>query len=160
MKTSDICDEYGDQVSAGDPIGFQHFGGRNEFYGQIETVKCFEDNSLVRAALERSGRGKILVIDGGGSLRCALVGDQLAALALKNEWRGMLVYGCIRDSEALSGLDIGVVALSAHPRKSAKKNEGSANLSVHFAGIRFCPGQYLYIDLDGIVTSQNQIQLS
>lgn len=153
MKTTDLCDEYGDKVMVADPIGFRHFGGRTTFSGLIETVKCFEDNSLVRAALEQSGRGKVLVIDGGGSLRCALLGDNLAALAHRNEWTGILVHGAIRDAAAVAVIDIGVVALDTNPRRSAKNNEGSANVLVNFAGINFEPGHTVYVDVDGIVTS-------
>jgi regulator of ribonuclease activity A len=157
MKTSDLCDEYGDQIQVADPIGFKSFGGCNEFFGRIETVKCYEDNSLVRAALEQNGKSKVLVVDGGGSLRCALLGDNVAALAQKNEWSGILLFGCIRDSEAVSALDIGIVALGTNPRKSAKNNEGTANVSVHFAGMDFIPGYHVYIDSDGIVTSEKEL---
>lgn len=159
MKTTDLCDEYIDQLQVADSIGFKHFGGRREFHGQIETVKCHEDNSLVRAALERNGRGKVLVVDGGGSLRCALLGDNIAELAQKNEWAGVLVYGSIRDSQAVSALDVGVVALGTNPRKSAKRNEGTVNVAVHFAGISFVPGHTVYIDADGIITSETELSL-
>jgi regulator of ribonuclease activity A len=157
MKTTDLCDEYGDQIHVADPIGFKSFGGYNEFFGKIETVKCYEDNSLVRAALEENGKSKVLVVDGGGSLHCALLGDNIAALAQKNEWSGILLFGCIRDSEAVSALGLGIVALGTNPRKSAKNNEGTANVSVHFAGIDFIPGSHIYIDSDGIVTSEKEL---
>jgi regulator of ribonuclease activity A len=157
MKTTDLCDEYGDQVSVADPIGFKHFGRPQSFYGQIATVKCYEDNSLVRAALMENGRGKLLVVDGGGSLRCALLGDMLAALAQKNEWSGLVIYGAVRDAEALAALDIGVMALATNPRRSAKNNEGTAGVPLHFAGVYFIPGRYLYADQDGIITSKREI---
>jgi regulator of ribonuclease activity A len=157
MKTTDLCDEFGDQVYVADPIGFRHFGRQHSFYGQIKTVKCYEDNSLVRAALVENGRGKVLVVEGGGSLRCALLGDMLAALAQKNEWNGILIYGAVRDTEALATLDIGVMALATNPRRSEKKNEGTADVPVNFAGIYFIPGRYLYVDEDGIVTSKNNL---
>ena len=153
MKTTDLCDENREQVQVADSIGFRHFGGRSTFWGQIATVKCYEDNSLVKAAVSQNGRGKVLVVDGGGSLRCALLGDIVAALAQQNEWAGVLIYGAIRDSEAVAAIDIGVVALSTNPRKSGKKNEGTANIPLHFAGIQFVPGQFIYLDADGIVTS-------
>jgi regulator of ribonuclease activity A len=157
MKTTDLCDDYGDQVHVAEPVGFKSFGGRKSFAGQIETVRCYEDNSLVRTALEGNGLGKVLVVDGGGSLRCALLGDRLAALAQENQWSGILIYGGIRDSEAISTLAIGVVALGTHPRRSAKNNEGMANTVLRFAGIDFVPGHYIYIDPDGIVTSEVKI---
>jgi len=157
MKTTDLCDDYGDETQVVDSIGFKHFGGCTSFFGKIETVKCYEDNSLLRAAIERNGAGKVLVVDGGGSLRCALLGDNVAALALKNEWNGILIYGSIRDSEAVSALELGVVALGTNPRKSAKKNEGTSNIELHFAGASFIPGQFIYIDADGIVTSAKEI---
>lgn len=160
MKTTDLCDKYENQITVADPIGFKSFGGRKEFSGRIETVKCHEDNSLVRAALEKNGKGKVLVVDGGGSLRCALLGDNMAALAQKNEWNGVLIYGCIRDSELVATLDIGVLALGTHPRKSAKKNEGAANIPVYFAGVIFDPGQTIYIDADGILVSAAELALT
>jgi regulator of ribonuclease activity A len=160
MKTTDLCDEFGDQVNVAEPLGFNSYGGRNAFSGQIETVKCHEDNSLVRSAVAAPGSGKVLVVDGGGSLRCALLGDMLAAMAQKNNWAGIVIYGCIRDSELIATLDIGVVALNTNPRKSEKRNTGLANLTLRFAGISFVPGQYVYVDQDGIVTSEQALSLA
>lgn len=157
MKTTDICDEYAGRIQVADPVGFKHYGGRKTFSGQIETIKCHEDNSLVRTAVAAPGKGKVLVVDGGGSLRCALLGDLLADMAQKNAWEGIVVYGCIRDSEVVATLDIGVMALATHPRKSEKRNMGMTNLTVHFAGIDFVPGHYLYADADGIVTSESAL---
>ena len=157
MQTTDICDEHGNEIQVADPIGFKHFGGRKSFFGKIETVKCYEDNSLLRAAIEKNGKGKALVVDGGGSLRCALLGDNLAALAQNNEWNGILINGAIRDSEAVSALEIGIVALGTNPRKSTKNNQGSSNVELHFAGVDFIPGQFIYVDADGIVTSAEEI---
>ena len=153
MKTTDLCDEYGGQVQVAEAIGFRHFGGRKTFWGQIVTVKCYEDNSLVRVAVSQNGRGQVLVVDGGGSLHCALVGDIIAGLAQQNEWAGLLIYGAIRDSEDVAAIDIGVAALGTNPRKSGKKNEGTANIPLYFAGISFVPGHSIYVDADGIVTS-------
>ena len=153
MKTTDLCDEYGEQVQVAEAIGFRHFGGRKTFWGQIATVKCYEDNSLVKTAVSQNGRGQVLVVDGGGSLRCALLGDIVAALAQQNEWVGVLIYGAIRDSTDVAAIDIGVVALGTNPRKSGKKNEGTVNIPLYFAGISFVPGHYIYVDADGIVTS-------
>ena len=132
---------------------FQHYGGRPSFSGQIVTLKVFEDNSLVREALADEGHGKVLVIDGGGSLRCALVGDQLAILAQKNGWEGIVVYGCIRDSEDISHINLGLRALNTHPLKSIKKGAGDADIPVSFGGVSFAPGEQLYADEDGIVVA-------
>lgn len=158
MNTTDICDEYGDQIKVAEPIGFKHYGARNKFSGQIETIKCHEDNSLVRTAVATTGTGKVLVVDGGGSLRCALLGDLLAEKAQQNGWEGIVVYGCIRDSAVIATLDLGVMALATHPRKSEKRNVGLDNVTLQFAGISFIPGQYLYADVDGIVISEQLLQ--
>ena len=152
FTTPDLCDAHEGQVSVVAPM-FRRYGGRAAFSGQISTVKCFEDNSLVREALGKPGAGKVLVVDGGGSLRCALVGDQLAALGQTNGWAGIVVYGCIRDSAAISRMDIGVRALDTHPLKSVKRGVGQADEAVSFGGVRFVPGHYLYADDDGIIVS-------
>jgi len=157
FQTAELCDKYEDQVRAGtvrvlEPM-LHHFGGRAAFHGRIATLKLFEDNTLVRKALEAPGEGRVLVIDGGGSLRCALVGDQLAALGVRNGWAGIIVYGCIRDSRAIREMDIGVVALDTHPLKSIKKNAGEAEIAVRFGGVNFAPGEYLYADEDGVLVS-------
>ena len=125
------------------------------FHGEMVTLKIFEDNSFVRKALERNGEGKVLVIDGGGSLRCALLGDQLGELAVKNKWNGVLVFGCVRDSEALSLLDLGIKALNTHPLKTEKRNEGQENIAVRFAGVDFIPGNFIYADEDGVLVTMD-----
>lgn len=152
FKTTDLCDAHATKVSVCSPV-FQRFGGAGAFHGAISTVKCFEDNSKVREALSRPGNGKVLVVDGGGSLRCALVGDQLALLAHENGWTGIVVYGCIRDSEAVAGVPIGVRALATHPLRSLKRGVGEMDVPVVFAGVTFVPGHYLYGDADGVVVS-------
>lgn len=152
FQTADLCDAHEGSVSVVEPM-FRSYGGRAAFSGQISTIKCFEDNSLVREALGQPGAGRVLVVDGGGSLRCALVGDQLAALGQKNGWAGIVVYGCIRDSAAISRMDIGVRALDTHPLKSVKRGAGQADEPVSFGGVRFVPGHHLYADEDGIVVS-------
>jgi regulator of ribonuclease activity A len=158
LKTADLCDAH-----AGSPHfqiaepGFLDYGGRRSFSGPISTVRAPEDNSLVRKALEESGQGRVLVVDGGGSRRCALVGDQLAALAQKNGWAGVVVNGCIRDAEAVGRTTIGVKALGTHPLKSNKRNEGQRDVEVRFAGVTFRPGHHLYADADGIVTSDKAL---
>ena len=157
MKTTDLCDQYGDQLAIAEPIGFKSFGGRNEFHGQIETVRCHEDNTFVRAALEGNGSGRVLIVDGGGSTRCALLGDNIAALAHQNQWNGIVVYGSIRDSAAVSKIDIGVLALGTNPRKSAKNKQGMAGIPLHFAAVDFIPGGFVYIDEDGMVLSAGNL---
>ena len=122
---------------------------------QIATVKVFEDNTLVRSMLETQGGGRILVVDGGGSLRCALVGDQIGALAVANGWSGLVINGCIRDSRQLAGLPIGIKALAACPAKSVKRGEGQSQISVRFADIVFVPGHYLWADADGIAVADS-----
>ena len=136
---------------------FRPYGGRPVFSGQIVTLKLFEDNSLVREALAADGHGKVLVIDGGGSLRCALVGDQLAILANANGWEGIVVYGCIRDSGDIGGIDLGLRALDTHPLKSVKKGAGDRDLAVIFGAVTFRPGEWIYVDGDGIVVSEQPL---
>lgn len=152
FATSDLSDANEGKVSMAAPI-FRSFGGKTAFCGPIATLKLFEDNGLVRAALESPGAGRVLVIDGGGSLRRALVGDQLAALGVKNGWNGIVVYGCIRDSRAIGAMDIGVFALATHPQKTQKKNQGDVDIPVTFGGVTFRPGEWLYADEDGVIVS-------
>jgi regulator of ribonuclease activity A len=152
FATADLCDQHDDKIKVAEPI-FRAYGANLSFAGRIATVKIFEDNVLVRQALADQGEGRVLVVDGGGSLRCALVGDQLAVLARDNGWTGLLVYGCIRDSAAINELPIGVRALATHPLKSIKKGAGDRNIPVTFAGVTFVPGQYLYADGDGVIVS-------
>lgn len=152
FQTADLCDAHEDKVRVVSPM-FRSYGGRRAFCGPIATLKLFEDNGLVRAAVQSAGNGRVLVIDGGGSLRRALVGDQLALLAVKNGWSGIVVFGAIRDSRAIGDMDIGVFALATHPQKTLKKNEGDVDVPVCFGGVTFCPGEWLYADEDGVIVS-------
>ncbi|MFV8835990.1 ribonuclease E activity regulator RraA [Aquisalimonas sp. APHAB1-3] len=156
LKTTDLCDDHSDNLSIASPM-FRDFGGRREFHGPISTVKVFEDNSLVREALSEPGEGRVLVVDGGGSMRCALLGDNIAELAINNGWNGVVVYGCIRDSADIATMDIGVKALNTHPLKSVKKGVGERDVSVTFAGITIRAGQYLYADEDGLIVAQEAL---
>ncbi len=156
--TADICDQFLTKLQVLEPL-FTAFGGNERFSGEIVTIKCFEDNSMVKQTLDSSGRNKILVIDGGGSLRCALLGDMLGARAAQNEWQGIVINGCVRDVEILRTIDIGVRALNCHPLKSNKRNEGQLNVPVRFAGVDFRPGQYLYADENGIVVANEKLDL-
>lgn len=156
IQTADLCDANEGKVKICAPM-FRSFGGKASFGGQIATLKVFEDNSLVRNALESPGHDKVLVVDGGGSMRCALVGDQLALLGVKNGWAGVIVYGCIRDSKAIGKMDLGVFALGTHPLKSIKKGAGDIGLVVTFCGISFTPGHFVYADEDGVIISENAL---
>lgn len=156
LATTDLSDAHPSAVQAADPI-FRDYGGRRAFHGPMTTLKLFEDNALVRRALEEPGSGRVLVIDGGGSMRCALLGDQLAELAVRHEWAGVVVFGCIRDSEAIGQLPLGVKALATHPLKSIKRGEGQRDLPVRFAGVTFRPGAWLYADADGLLVSDEAL---
>lgn len=156
--TTDLCDKYSGELQIAEPM-FADFGGEPAFAGPISTVKCFEDNSKVREALEETGEGRVLVVDGGGSDRCALLGDNLAQLAIDNGWAGVLVYGCIRDSAEIGDMPIAVKALATHPRKSDKRDLGDRDVAVRFAGVDFEPGAWLYADLDGLVVSRRELTL-
>jgi regulator of ribonuclease activity A len=156
IKTADLYDQYGDVLQVAAPL-FRNFGRRGSFHGPVATVKVFEDNSLVRNLLENPGNGRVLVVDGGGSLRCALVGDKLAKLAIGNGWAGIIVNGCIRDSREINGMDVGVKAVAVHPARSAKRGEGQQEVAVRFAGVDFEPGFHVYADADGIVVSEKDL---
>ncbi|MDH4029356.1 MAG: ribonuclease E activity regulator RraA [Chromatiales bacterium] len=150
VLTADICDAHPGDIEVAEPI-MRHFGGRKRFHGETVTMKVHEDNVLVRKAVESPGDGRVLIVDGGGSLRRALLGDRLAALATENGWSGVVVNGCIRDSAEIARIDLGVIALATHPRKSKKNGDGYTGTSVSFAGVTIRPGQYLYADEDGWV---------
>lgn len=156
IATTDISDAHPDAQVA-EPV-FNDFGGRFSFHGPIRTLKVFEDNTQVRALLETPGKGQVLVVDGGGSPRCALVGGNLGVLGVKNGWAGLVVYGYVRDSEELSEQDIGIKALGTHPRKSEKGlHSAVADKVLDFGGVRFKPGAYLYADVDGIVVTDKPV---
>lgn len=153
-STCDFCD-----VHKGDSSGkfrvvpplFQDYGGRTRFFGRVSTVKCHEDNTLVKAALDTPGEGRVLVVDGGASLRRALVGGNLAAAAVRNGWSGILVDGCVRDVAELRAAKIGIRALALMPLPTEKRNEGQREVTVQVQGIHVHPGDWLYADEDGIV---------
>ena len=152
FSTADLYDEYEAQVQVVNAL-MQGYGQKTRFFGPISTVRCFEDNSLVRAALEEDGKGRVLVVDGGASIRCALVGDKLAELGIRNSWVGLIVYGCIRDTAVIASLPIGIKALGANPRRSVKQGGGERDITLRFADADFTPGEYLYADEDGILLS-------
>ncbi|TLM76382.1 ribonuclease E activity regulator RraA [Microbulbifer harenosus] len=152
ISTPDLCDTFPDLVCVVEPM-FINYGGRERFGGQIVTIKCFEDNSLVRDLVAEAGTGKVLVVDAGGSMRRACLGDLLAEKATLNGWEGILMYGCIRDVDAISGLELGVQALGSHPMKTDKKGVGERDIAVTFGGVTFKPGEYLYADNNGVIVS-------
>lgn len=156
--TPDLCDEYPDLVEVMEPLT-SSFGGRIGFGGEIVTVKCFEDNSLVKEELAKPGAGKVLVVDGGASMRRALMGDMVAASAVKNGWEGVVIYGCIRDVDVIMELDLGVQAINTIPLKTDKRGEGQLNIPVTFGGVTFKPGDYVYADNNGVIVSPKALSL-
>ena len=152
FSTADLCDEHGASIDVV-ASGWTDYGGRIAFGGEISTVQTRDDNAVVRAAFGEPGRGRVLVVDGGGSKACALLGDRLAALARTNGWAGVVVNACIRDAGVLAEVDIGVKAIGTHPRKSGKEGAGRRDVAVTFGGVTFHPGAFLYADRDGIVVS-------
>jgi regulator of ribonuclease activity A len=149
--TADLIDA--DQTLPSCDAQLRSFGGTPRFHGPIRTVRCRDDNALIKRVLSEPGAGQVLVIDGEGSLHCALVGDLVAGTALANGWAGLVIHGAIRDSAAIARLELGVKALGTNPRKSAKRGEGAVDLPVEFGGVVFVPGHHLYSDEDGIVVS-------
>ncbi len=158
FKTADLCDEYSDSThfQIAEPI-FRAYGGKPAFSGRITTLKIFEDNTLVRELLEQKVSNRVLVIDGGGSHRCALLGDNLAKLAVENGWEGVIVYGCIRDSGDIARMPLGVRALHTHPLKSRKRGGGEKDILVTFAGVNFKSDHSIYVDEDGIIVSTDTL---
>ena len=148
--TADLADEIGPDIRSCD-TQFRQFGGRSEFAGRISTVRCFEDNALLKSVLSESGDGRVLVIDGSGSLHTALVGDIIAELGRANGWSGLIVHGAVRDASTLRTLDIGIKALGTNPRKSAKVGAGERDVVVSVGGVDFVPGDLAFSDDDGIV---------
>jgi regulator of ribonuclease activity A len=160
FATCDLCDEHKND-SAGDfrvlPPVFKDYGGKLKFSGQVSTVKCFEDNTLVKAAVDSPGHGRVLVVDGGASLRRALVGGNLGKAAAKNGWAGVLVDGCVRDSAELAQCDVGIRALGLMPLPTEKRQEGQADVAVQIQGVWVRPGDWLYADEDGIVLASKSL---
>ena len=152
LATADLSDQHPDDIQIAEP-GFRDYGGVPAFAGMISTVRCLNDNSKVREALEEEGNQRVLVVDGSASMRCALLGDILAALARERRWAGVIVNGCIRDSAVIATIQIGVKALDTNPLKSVKRGIGERHVTVHFAGIDFIPGHWVCADSDGILVA-------
>ena len=154
--TCDISDKLHPDVQYLEPV-YKIYGAKTSFSGRIVTVKCYEDNSLVEEALKANGKESVLVIDAGGSMNCAMLGDKRAADAINNEWEGILVHGLIRDSVVINGMELGIRALGVCPLKSNKNGVGDSNLIVNFSGVIFTPGEYLYADEDGVIVVKEKL---
>ena len=162
ISTPDLCDQYEDNKNVGlrvlDSL-FNNYGGRTQFYGQAVTIKCFEDNSIVKNLVGTPGQGRVIVMDGGGSLRRAILGDMLGAKAVENGWSGLVIYGCVRDVDELATIDLGVKALNTHPIKTDKRGLGDLNVSVTFAGQTISSGDWVYADNNGIIVASSELEL-
>ncbi|WP_091601102.1 ribonuclease E activity regulator RraA [Arthrobacter koreensis] len=152
-STADLYDEHGEAL-ASVSLQFQDFGGSTRFTGPVRTIRCHEDNGLVKSTLNSPGNGAVLVVDGGGSLNTALMGDMIAEAAVHNGWAGVVIHGPIRDRAAVAKLPLGVKALGSNPRKSAKDSVGEVDVPVQFGGVIFRPGAVLYADEDGILVER------
>ncbi|WP_166837149.1 ribonuclease E activity regulator RraA [Rheinheimera pleomorphica] len=157
-NTSELCDLYADLVDVVEPL-FANYGGRRSFGGQIHTVKCFEDNGLVRQMLTEPGVGKVLLIDAGGSARRAIIDADLASLAATNGWEGIVCYGSVRDLDLLEDFDLGIQAVNAIPVGADDKGVGESEVPVNFAGVTFLPGDHLYADSTGIIMSPDALDI-
>jgi regulator of ribonuclease activity A len=156
FATADLVDEHGAELT-GCTTQFRSYGAVTRFAGQIETVRCFEDNALLKGVLATPGEGRVLVVDGGGSLRTALMGDMIAGSAVAHGWAGVVIHGAVRDVVALSGLALGIKALGSNPRKSTKEGTGETGVPVTFGEAEFRPGMWLYSDEDGIVLATRHL---
>lgn len=156
--TCDLLDDNSDKAIGVvspyiDGKSFKNYGGRTSFGGQAVTVKCFEDNSRVKELLATDGDGRVLVVDGGGSMRCALLGDMIAESAVKHGWAGVIVYGCVRDVDAMRQMELGVMALASIPQKSTRKGIGEVGVTLRFGGVTIRDGDYVYADNNGILVA-------
>ncbi|GLR88753.1 ribonuclease E activity regulator RraA [Bradyrhizobium iriomotense] len=156
MKTADLVDAHNDLVHFCQ-LPFRQFGRARTFWGPIATVKCFEDNALLKACLQEPGNGRVMVVDGGGSTRLALLGDQIALILKSNGWAGIVINGSIRDCAEIDGMDVGVFCLATSPKKSAKDGVGKCDIPVSFGGVEFKPGHYAYCDADGVLVSSAKL---
>jgi regulator of ribonuclease activity A len=156
FTTADLCDAYPELVQVAEPL-FREYGGLERFSGSIETIRVHEDNTLVRSMLESAGHGRVLVVDGGGSLKCALVGGRLAALGRDNGWAGVIVNGCVRDTMEIRQLHLGIRALGAVPMRSAKNGGGERASPLQFAGVTFALGRFVYADTDGLIVAERDL---
>ena len=158
IDTSELCDLYADQVDVVEPI-FSSFGGISAFYGKVTTIKCFENNGLIAEVLEENGKGRVLVVDGGGAVRRGLIDAELAQLAADNGWEGIVVYGAVRQIQQLENINLGIHALAPIPVSADESNIGESDIPVNFGGVTFFPEDYIYADLTGIILSQEPLDL-
>lgn len=158
IDTSELCDLYADQVDVVEPI-FSSFGGVSAFYGKVTTIKCFENNRLIAEVLEENGKGRVLVVDGGGAVRRGLIDAELAQLAADNGWEGIIVYGAVRQIQQLENINLGIHALAPIPVSADESNIGESDIPVNFGGVTFFPEDYIYADLTGIILSQEPLDL-
>ena len=154
--TADLCDDYADELQVCETV-FESYGANASFSGPVSTIRCFEDNSRVKEAVEGAGDGRVLVVDGGGSRRRALLGDKLGAAAVRNGWAGVIINGCVRDSRELDTMSLGIRALGAMPLRSEKRGEGESDVVVRFGGVTFHPGDHVYVDEDGVVVARTPL---
>jgi len=158
-STPDLCDNFEETIRIVDPsLGFRNFGGINRFGGKVITVKCFEDNSLIKQLAKTDGKGKVMIVDGGGSRRRALLGDQVALDCLNNCWEGLVIYGSIRDVDEIGQLNLGVQSLGPSPMKTVKRNEGQTGIPVTFGGVSFSDGDWVVCDNNGIVVNHQDMR--
>ncbi len=156
FKTADLVDAHDADLTFCD-LPFLRFGRRRAFAGAMVTVKCFEDNALLKATLQEPGRGRVLAVDGGGSTRCALMGDVIAEIMRSNGWAGAVIHGAIRDCEDIDAMDVGLRCLSTSPKKSGKDGFGHRDVELRFGGAVFRPGEWLYCDADGVLLSRDKL---
>ena len=156
LATADLIDKWDDALDSCD-IQFRDYGGRARFAGTVTTLRCWQDNALLKSVLAEPSRGRVLVVDGGGSLHTALIGDVIAQTAVGNRWAGIIVYGAIRDVQAMRTLDIGIKALGSNPRRSTKTGIGHRDITIEIGSVQFSPGMQVFADEDGIVVSRDRL---
>ena len=157
-NTSELCELYPDMVDVVEPI-FIHYGGRSSFGGQIVTIKCFEDKGLIEEAVQENGLGKVLLVDGGGSARRALIDISIAETAFDNDWEGIICYGAVRDVDALDELDMGIMAMTSIPVAAISEGIGENDAAVNFAGVTFLPDDHIYADSTGVILSPEALDV-
>jgi regulator of ribonuclease activity A len=155
FSTPDLSDDHDESQAI--ELQFRNFGRRDKFYGQVVTIKCHEDNSLVKACVGEAGLGRVIVVDGGGSLRRALLGDMLAEKAAQNGWAGLVINGVVRDVDEIAEIDLGVKALGCCPIKTEKLGVGQRDIPLHIGGVEISPGQYIYADNNGVLISNQPL---
>mgnify|MGYP001183755972 CR=1 FL=1 len=157
-NTSELCDIYADMIDVVEPM-FMNFGGKSSFGGQITTIKCFESLGLIAETLQQPGLGKVLLIDGGGSLRRALIDSDIAKIAFDNEWEGIIVYGSIREVDQLDDINIGIQSLASIPVGADDNRTGELDVAVNFGGVTFLPDDHIYADSTGIILSADPLDI-